>query len=701
MGAIAQNLAGSARTSTWFWDFLKEELAPYPGRVSLVVRMVTASTLVVVIGMTFRIPYTAFAALFALVLSRESIEATASAARALVIGVALGAAYVIFGALFAFGDPLLRFLWVGGSLFLAFYTLSALSNYAAAARFGYLIVITIPLWDSHASAEAKVESTLWAVGAIATGSVFTFLVELIFASFRASFRRTDDLRELITERLSAVEELLGHYARVDEVPAATRAKLTRLATVGTSRLRSILQRSDLAAKHQQHMGALVALVGRLVDIAVNLLQFSNGVAGADRDRIRRDQHSLAEIRATLSDGAAPGAMAIDGYAPARLPLLSELETTLALIQNVFTSADPPEFYTTAPSADYLRGTLSDPVHIKFALRGCLAAGLCYVTYNALFWPGIATAMTTCYLTALTTTGGSHQKQFLRFAGALIGGFVIGIGSQVFILPGIDSIGGFAMLFVIVAGLSAWIATSSPRLSYLGLQIAAAFCLMNLEEFKFQSSLAVARDRVVGILLGLFMMWLAFDWLWSAPAGVEMKRTFVSAIRSLAQLAREPASINRATAIERSYILRETINAQFDKVRSLADGVLFEFGPSHQQSLALRECIREWQPQLRTLFLMRIASLKYRLQLPGFELPEHALSALRECDDRSAALLDDVADWIEGNARPREIPKDSLKEMGQSQPRAGSPSFLALLRGIDSLTDSVAEQIARNLPTPGG
>ena len=62
-----------------------------------------------------------------------------------------------------------------------------------------------------------------------------------------------------------------------------------------------------------------------------------------------------------------------------------------------------------------------------------------------------------------------------FAGALIGGFVIGIGAQVFILPGIDSIGGFAVLFTAVAGLSAWIATSSPRLSYLGLQIAAAFC----------------------------------------------------------------------------------------------------------------------------------------------------------------------------------------------------------------------------------
>ena len=160
-------------------------------------------------------------------------------------------------------------------------------------------------------------------------------------------------------------------------------------------------------------------------------------------------------------------------------------------------------------------------------------------------------------------------------------------------------------------------------------------------------------------------------------------------------------------IGRSYTLRETINAQFDKVRSLADGVLFEFGPSRHLDLSLRERIRKWQPQLRTLFLMRIASLKYRLQLPGFELPEQTLISLREYDNRSAALLDDVADWIEGTARPEQVLRDSLKmeQMVRSQAvdqhLADSPSFATLLRGIDSLTNSVAEEIARNLPSSSG
>jgi multidrug resistance protein MdtO len=668
--------------------------------------MVTASTLVMIVGVTFRIPYIAYAALFALILSRESLESTASATRAMVVGVAAGGVYVIVGALLVLGNPMLRFLWVAGTLFLAFYALSALSNYTGAARFAYLIVITIALWDTHDTAESKVENTLWAVAAIALGSVITLLMEMIFAAFR----KTDDLTQGITDRLVTVQQLLNDYADGHEISAATRSAVTRLATVGTSRLRRILQRSSFEARQRQHMAALVALAGRLVDLAANLSEWTGRVADDDRSRIQRAVQNIAEILGALTSGRIPRVVKLPtgDQASPKLPLLREIEKTVSLMHDVFTSATSPNQPSTSPTFDNGRatvlvsGALSNPEHVKFALTGSLAAGLCYITYNALFWPGIATAVTTCLLTALTTLGASHQKQFLRFAGAIIGGLLIGIGAQVFILPGVDSIGGFTVLFVAVAGIAAWISTSSSRLSYLGAQIAAAFYLMNLQEFKFQASLAVARDRVAGILLGLFAMWLAFDWLWGAPAGVEMRRTFISAIRSLAQLAREPVSGVQTTAIERSYALRETINSQFDKVRSLADGVLFEFGPSREADLALRSRIREWQPQLRTLFLMRIASLKYRLRLSGFELPERILAFLKAYDDRSAALLDQMADWIEGTAYPAEVPSGSFDELELSlvdEPAANIESFATLLRRIDGLTHSLAEEIARDLHAP--
>ncbi len=50
-------------------------------------------------------------------------------------------------------------------------------------------------------------------------------------------------------------------------------------------------------------------------------------------------------------------------------------------------------------------------------------------------------------------------------------------------------------------------------SYFGIQIAFAFDLVNLQELTIQKPLTPARNRVAGILLGLFMMWLVLDPLW--------------------------------------------------------------------------------------------------------------------------------------------------------------------------------------------
>jgi len=123
---------------------------------------------------------------------------------------------------------------------------------------------------------------------------------------------------------------------------------------------------------------------------------------------------------------------------------------------------------------------------------------------------------------------------------------------------------------------------------------------------------------------------------------------------------------------------------------VADGVLFEFGRSRHHDLLLRDQIREWQPQLRTLFLLRIAAWKYRVQLPGFELPEAVQSWQRLYDERSSDILNDLADGVEGKpVQPHAIP-----ELG---PMPDSGSFGTLFGKIDSLTTSVAESIAAANP----
>jgi hypothetical protein len=75
MAAVAPGVAAGPRPWGWLREFLAQELAPYPGRVALVARMVLAVTVVMIVNMTFRIPYGAFGAIYALVISREDTQA--------------------------------------------------------------------------------------------------------------------------------------------------------------------------------------------------------------------------------------------------------------------------------------------------------------------------------------------------------------------------------------------------------------------------------------------------------------------------------------------------------------------------------------------------------------------------------------------------------------------------------------------------
>jgi hypothetical protein len=135
-----------------------------------------------------------------------------------------------------------------------------------------------------------------------------------------------------------------------------------------------------------------------------------------------------------------------------------------------------------------------------------------------------------------------------------------------------------------------------------------------------------------------MMWLVFDQLWGATAAVGMKRTFIVNLRLLANLAREPLAGDRKRAVQRIESVRATINTNFANEHALSDAVLFEFGPSREQDLALRDRIRHWQPQLRTLFLIRLALLKYRLRLAALIYPNpsswHSSSSTKNWPRRS-------------------------------------------------------------------
>jgi multidrug resistance protein MdtO len=707
MATAAQSLRYSTASLSWIRDLLKEELAPYPGRVGVVARMVFSATLVMIICMVFRIPYGFQAVLLALLVSRESPRATVGGSAKTSIAMGISAVYVLLTVRLVINFPSLHFFWIIGSFFLAFYVLSAMTDYVTATSFPIVISVVVPLWDRHVTAQTNVEDTLWLAFGSFVGLAVTSAVELIVARRKPG----NEVVLPLVNRLMAVEEMLTGLAEHGAVDEINQEKIARYAMLGTSRVRRLLRRSDYAVHYRAQMNAVLAAVGRLVDGAAIVGELRGELTSNDRARLRNLAGVIDTVRMDLLNRRIPGSLefSADGEVSSNIPWLYPMEEMVALIPQAFADSQAMGEYVPAVDDERQSKLLSADAftglrHIKFALRGCLAASIAYILYNAIDWPGISTAVTTCLLTALTTIGSSRQKQVLRFSGAAVGGFVFGMGAQIFILPHVDTIFGFTLLFVFVTVVSAWFMTCSPRLSYFGVQAALAFYLINLQEFAVVTSLSVARDRVVGVLLGLFTMWLVFDQLSGTSATEAMKKAFVQDFRLMAQVIREPLSNDPQVAKARRFTLREAITENFDSVRAAGDAVLLEFGPARREAMEWRQRTQTAQAPLRTLYLIRMALLKYRAQTPGFELPTEVLAAQKEFDNQSAAVLDGIADRLEGKSSGgKEDVQESFAHLEQAARKVDSQlprhpqdarvrALLVLSRRSEQLTTRLAQSI---------
>ena len=623
----------------WFASFLREELKPYPGRALLALRYTVAATITMVLIVTFRLPGAAVGGFFSLLLSREAPINTLRGGISIVTSFLRGAAFLLMGAILLVDYPLTHFLWVTFSFFVAFYGLSAMSNYSAGTAFTIVIVLSVPAWDQSGPQAARVVANLWVLGSVALAVTVTIVVEFAFSLFDTR----DELTEGLEQRLEAVRVVLKQSAS-GAVNTEAMGKLAQFAMIGVSRLRRLALDATSAREDTARLSTTVALVGRLVDILAPFRRFDTLTAD-DTPRLRAMADQIAKMQQKIR--ARTGKQAIQ---PLRTPsdgplILLGLEQTLDLLRISLSPAPGRSFaldqiFPAAPTI-LKPDAFHNPEHLNFALRGCLASTLSYFLFNAIFWPGLNTSLFTCVVTAVTSIGSSRQKQLLRFSGALLGGVVLGIGSQVLILPMLDTIAGFTVMFAAVTAVAAWILTSSARLSYFGNQLALAFYLIQLRGPSPQTNLAIARDNIMGIMLGLVMMWLVFETLGSKPAVQVMRELFAENLHLMAQLV-TPWPQGKPADLQKIRTLREKISQNFLAINSQGDAVLFEIGRLRDQSLAVRARLRAWLPQLRSLFLMEVALLQYRLQVSPRDLPAPIPRAAARFDNEVSALLEGTA-----------------------------------------------------------
>jgi multidrug resistance protein MdtO len=263
------------------------------------------------------------------------------------------------------------------------------------------------------------------------------------------------------------------------------------------------------------------------------------------------------------------------------------------------------------------GAWSNPEYLTYATKLSLCATLCYVIYNALAWPSASTATLTVLVAGVTSSGATNQKMLFRILGAILGGVLLGIGCIVFVYPYANSVLPFLISVALVSFIGAWIARSA-HMGYVGLQIVFSFYLVAFQEYSipiggsagqgqlmsrvhgFGAPLQMipARDRVMGVLIALLVMWVIFHQLHPRRVVDRMRLGLARLLRMEADL----LSLIRGKETGRVTALREDVLAILLEVRGLAEAIPFEFDQHVQRDTEVSEEIQRALTSTEELFL---------------------------------------------------------------------------------------------------
>src|SRR4051794_14898435 len=186
---------------------------------------------------------------------------------------------------------------------------------------------------------------------------------------------------------------------------------------------------------------------------------------------------------------------------------------LTVVLNLLFLPDSPKSAAgPKPKSLFVSDAFTNPAHVHFALKVTFAAMFCFIVYEAIDWSGIHTAFITCTFIALESTGATFHKGVLRIVGCLIGG-ALALFAIVFLMPHMETIASLVVLVACTAAIAGWVAAGSERISYAGLQIAFAFFYSVFQGYAPDTDLDNVRNRVVGILFGLVVTALVFNFIW--------------------------------------------------------------------------------------------------------------------------------------------------------------------------------------------
>jgi len=620
-------------TAVAFVDFLRRELAPTPGRGSATFRLTLACVIATIPILTHRIPHALIVMIVMYLITQEDTAATLVGSILAVAGVTVGLGAALLAWMVALDIAWLRIACFVGFVVAGLWLKRVLVIGALGSALGLPAALVMVLPDvAPIPPESLVEFVLWIWWCVTLGLAVNVGVQLLLAP-------GDPLMLLLREldaRLHAVESTVRELAGATELaPPPTGMSLDALATAGMSRPVALLKTASLtnvrARQRHETLATTITLVDRLVTDAgaVRLLVSSTSITPM-RESLLRVADGCANARRAVAERRWPEPAAAAPPSASTPPPLADMERTLEQL-SVVSRIEPPKPTTKEPGPHLLLpDATTNPEYVQFAVKGALAALICYVLFIGFDYPGIYTSVITCFVVSLSTIGSSNQKGLLRFGGAAVGG-VMGLFALVYAFPNIEGLGGFWLVFATGTAVAAWINFGSPRISYGGYQTGLAFYKATLQDLGPAVSATVVRDRLIGVAFGLIVFGIVEHVVWPARAADRMHARLADVFRSLAAFARAlsqpPGDVDAR---------RRLISQQVADVQGFIESSKFESGTGAGDA----QTVERRTADAQTVFLVLLAIA--REATAAARPPEALHTATIRVDDDVAAILDGVA-----------------------------------------------------------
>jgi multidrug resistance protein MdtO len=641
------------------WEFLRRELTPTPGRWQATLRLTLTCVICTIPVMMFHLkePLLVMILMFAIVKDDKTTALLITVVA--ILGLSIGCGMLLVYYLCALDLEWLRVLLVPAFIALGLFINRIVTLGPVGITIGLPLAMGMILPDTASSPEFLNRLPFYFWWAAVLGLSVNLAVQFLLNPQTSQ----SVLVRNLTSRLNAVEALLRQLAGGGKIPSE-KSSLASLALAGTVEQLQVLKMSVAVEpwlkKHHAEARAQIILVDRLVTAAA-VLEIEGIAAPSDliKKRLCHIADACISWRQAIENRRPPANFSQPMESPTEvpessaLPSLAEMERVVGLIPLAFSSGAFPDELKSAPNQEkggvIMPDAFTNPEYVRFAIKGALAAFICYLIFTLAGYPGIYTSVITCLVCSLSTIGASVQKGVLRFAGAAVGG-LLGVITLTYIFPRLDSLGEFWFPFAAVTGLAAYVNFGSPRISYCGIQIAVAFYKCVLQDYGPYTELRVARDRLIGIALGLIVFGIVNSQLWPVKALEVAHLKLASALRLLAKLAELPdKNEDPAPQLAEACALRLRLYQDFTVTHEMLESSKFE------SDILLRENQEATNDTIQKLFLYLMAIIQHRPDLRPSAVPEPLRAASFHFRISLAEALENISDRMEGKSE-RPIPE---------------------------------------------